>query len=123
MSDHADHLNDLALTVDILDILKEQALRGTTITYGAIVGRLEDLGWTGLTPRHSLNLPLDYLQCYCIGAGVPPISAIVLRQDGTIGRGFHKWVVDDEAARAEVFQYDWGNPSLPRFPRHRRGGR
>ena len=99
----------------MIGILTEQAVKREFITYGDLFEslRLE----TNRPVGQVVGEYLDYVTVYCLTAKIPSLSVLAVNQTGVVGEGFHKWSIDAEIARDEVFNYDWRTNPPPNFPR------
>lgn len=63
----------------------------------------------------SMRFALDPIQNYCIDAGLPPLSAIVIGAvTGVPGPGFIGWPLEDiETGQELVFNYEWSQVPNP----------
>jgi putative restriction endonuclease len=88
-------------------ILTEQARISQTITYGEIAPQIKT------TPR-LVGLALGPIQDFCLDSRLPPLTAIVVGQDGKPGGGFIAWDIDDlDAAHEAVYNFDWTSVPNP----------
>lgn len=92
----------------IWPLLVEAALKRQTPTYG-------DLSPMVQTNPLSMRWALDPIQIYCLQAGLPPLSAIVIGSvTGVPGPGFIGWPLDDiDTAHELVFNHDWSKVANP----------
>ena len=103
----------------VLDILIELARhgRGETITYGDLVKQL------GIRTRDPyagrvIALHLNRVAFYCLGAGVPPLTVLVVdKKTGKPSGAFKALFPDVDAAKMAVDCHDWENSPPPPFPR------
>lgn len=88
--------------------LVEAASKRQTPTYS-------DLSPLVQTNPLSMRWALDPIQNYCLEAGLPPLSAIVIgAATGVPGPGFIGWPLDDiDTAHQLVFDYDWSKTPNP----------
>ena len=85
-------MNMSEIIANALNILTEQALHGEPITYGNLLDRLgiERKG----RPAGQVATPyLNLVAVYCMGAGVPPLTVMVVngprsKNPGQPGNGF-----------------------------------
>ena len=103
------------ITANSLDILIGLAKRGQTITYGELLEQLSIE--TNQFPGHYPHPYLALLAGYCIGAGVPPLTVLVVRKDGQVGGGFKKFFPKVAETRKAVDGHDCKNSPPPPFPR------
>lgn len=89
-------------------VLVDAASKRQTPTYG-------DLSPLVQTNPLSMRWALDPIQIYCLEAGLPPLSAIVIGSvTGVPGPGFIGWPLHDiDTAHELVFNYDWSQVPNP----------
>lgn len=81
-------------------VLAFAASKSQTITYKKL-SRI-----TGLTG--TMSGPLGYIQELCLMEGLPPLTAIVVHDNGLPGKGFYAVPPDDVyKAQQVVFNHDW----------------
>ena len=118
-----DLVNMSEIIANTLNILKEQAQHGEPITYGGLLGRL-GIDLKGRPAGQVATPPyLNLVAVYCMGAGVPPLTVLVVngprsKNPGQPGDGFYTWFPDANAARQAVDRHNWENSPLPPFPRY-----
>ncbi len=88
--------------------LVEAASKRQTPTYSELSPLIQ-------TNPLSMRYALDPIQNYCIDAGLPPLSAIVIGAvTGVPGPGFIGWpLADIETGHELVFNYDWSQVPNP----------
>jgi putative restriction endonuclease len=84
-------------------ILTRTAASKTTITYGELSAQL------GLPHHRPLRYALDKIHEYCLEAGLPPLTIVVVsRASGHPGAGFTAWDLGDwEDGVHLVYEYPW----------------
>jgi putative restriction endonuclease len=89
------------------DILAEQAALRQNITYGELGHRLA-------IHHRPARYFLELIQTYCLETKLPPLTILVVDQNGRRGSGFIAWDVNnlDEGVR-RVFQHNWQNEPNP----------
>ena len=83
-------------------VLAFAASKSQTVTYA----KLSSV--TGLVPVPALAAPLAYIQEFCLLENLPPLTAIVVHDNGLPGKGFYAVPLDDVyKAQQVVFNHDW----------------
>ena len=96
------------------DILIDKAYQHESIGYGALLKLVT--GETKQYPGRHLRPILDFLTGYCVGLGAPPLTVIVVtKTTKRPSKGFEEVFPNIEAARKDVFSYNWQNHPPPTF--------
>ncbi|MEC0269370.1 HNH endonuclease signature motif containing protein [Paenibacillus anseongense] len=89
------------------DVLGIYAKDKKTITY-------KELGEKLNVHYRTCRYFLDYIQNYCMENKLPPLTIIVVNQEGIVGTGFTAWDTDNLAEGLNrVFKYNWDNQPNP----------
>ena len=103
-------MTDPQRACQIWAVLMFAAGKSQTITYSEL-SRV-----TGLTG--SMSGPLGYIQEFCLIKKLPPLTVLVVRDNGLPSRGFYAVAPDDiHKAQQCVFKHDWKtDPETERTP-------
>ena len=95
-------MNRYQRACQIWAVLAFAASKSQTITYA----KLSCV--TGLLPPPALGIPLAHIQEFCLIEKLPPLTAIVVQDNGVPGDGFYA-VAPEDVYRAQqvVFNHDW----------------
>ncbi len=89
------------------NVMIEYAHQGMTVTYKALADAI------GVHHR-ACRYFLDPIQDYCLAQKLPPLTSIVVNQEGKVGQGFIAWDTDNlEEGQNLVFHYNWSNYPNP----------
>ena len=100
-------INQSARAFQAWTVLTEVARRRTTITYG-------DLGEAIRVHHRAIRYVLGPIQSYCLEAGLPPLTILVVNKLGQLGTGFTAVDTDHhDHGRESVWSCDWLSEENP----------
>lgn len=89
------------------NVMIEYAQQGMTVTYKGLADAI------GVHHR-ACRYFLDPIQNYCMEEDLPPLTSIVVNQEGKVGEGFIAWNKNDlEEGQSRVYHYNWFNYPNP----------
>ncbi|MGO4500029.1 HNH endonuclease [Paenibacillus sp. 2RAB27] len=89
------------------DVLTIYSRDKKTITY-------KELGEKLTVHHRTCRYFLDFIQNYCMDNKLPPLTIIVVNQEGNVGNGFTAWDTDNlDEGLNKVFEYNWDNHPNP----------